>query len=52
MGNESTRFDEFVDKQFTYFPLYNGDGEPDSKQKFVSLRARVRLSSHATPLVQ
>jgi hypothetical protein len=31
MGNESTRFDEFVDKRFTWFPVYNGDGEPDSK---------------------
>jgi hypothetical protein len=37
MGNESTRFNEFVDKQFTYFPLYNGDGEPDSKSPGIGI---------------
>ena len=37
MGDESTRFDEFVDKRFTYFPAYNGDGEPDSKSPGIAI---------------
>ena len=37
MGDESTRFDEFVDKRFTWFPMYAGDGEPDSKSPGIGI---------------
>ena len=37
MGDESTRFDEFVDKWFTWIPMYAGDGEPDSKSPGIGI---------------
>ena len=37
MDDESTRFDEFVDKRFTWFPVYHGDGEPDSKSPGIAI---------------
>ena len=37
MGDESTRFDEFVDKRFTWISMYAGDGEPDSKSPGIGI---------------
>ena len=36
MGDEST-FYEFVDKRFTWFSMYAGDGEPDSKSPGIGI---------------
>ena len=37
MGYESTGFEEFVDKRFTYVPMYSGDGEPDSTSPAIAI---------------
>ena len=37
MGYDSMRFEEFVDKRFTYVPLYSGDGEPDSTSPAIAI---------------
>ena len=36
-GNKYHVHDEFVDKRFTWFPMYAGDGEPDSKSPGIGI---------------
>ncbi len=37
MDDECTEFDKFVDKRFTWVPMYAGDGDPDSKSPGIGI---------------